>query len=227
MRFYFAREEAWCKRVAVTYFVAITVAHIPFAHSQAPKDFFDRGYANAPRVDGEQLQGDQSSGSQQSSAGSVSGRHPAGGRPNTNSQGPKVSGPPQQGAAAMRVVLYVSSKDKRHFEAVVRKAFQLAQKNQKIVVSEIYHIGDYRNVSDEITNEAKARKIFIAALPQVPPYLNVESSPAWLLRDAGGEHIVEGFLAIESCVSPEGLYQEPQRALVEEAATPTVGVKAF
>lgn len=220
MRFYFAREEAWCKWVAVTYFVAITVAQIPFAHSQAPKDFFDRGYANAPRVDGEHLQGEPSSGSQQSSAGKVSVRPPGGGVP-------KVSGTPQQGAAAMRVVLYVSSKDKRHFEAAVRKAFQLAQKNQKVVVSEIYHIGDYRNVSDEITNEAKARKIFITALPQVPPYLNVESSPAWLLRDVQGEHIVEGFLAIESCVSPEGLYQEPQRALVEEAATPTVGVKAF
>jgi hypothetical protein len=127
----------------------------------------------------------------------------------------------------MRVSLYVSSKDKPHFETVVRKALGLAEKNPGVIVTEIIHIGDYHNVSASIQDEIKAKKIFFASMVQVPTRYNVQDSPTWILRDAQGEHIVEGVVAIERCISPQGEYREPERSMFEVAPTPTMGVKSF
>lgn len=189
------------------------------AHSQSPKQFYDSGYARAPQVNGEAIAAPPAAGQ-------------SGGADSKSASSPPVSSEPHAaaqtpGATRTRVILYVSSKDRRHFELVMRQAFQLSSKRQDVTVAEIYHVGDYRNVSPQILNEAQARKIFLTAVSQVPSRLNVESSPAWILRDSRGEHIVEGFLGIESCVGPKGEYQEPERAIVEAPAGLTTGVKAF
>jgi hypothetical protein len=126
-----------------------------------------------------------------------------------------------------RITLYVASSDKKHFEEVMRIAFKVARGAPGVVMAEVYHIGDYRNVSDAIKNEAAARKIFMAPLVQPPKDLNLVSSPAWVMRDSTGVHIVEGLRSIERCIGPSGEYKEPEREIATEHATPTVGIKSF
>jgi len=126
-----------------------------------------------------------------------------------------------------RITLYVSSSDKKHFEEVMRVAFNVARTSPGVLMAEVYHIGDYRNVTDVIKNEAATRKIFMAPLVQPPKELNLVSSPAWVLRDGTGVHIVEGLRSIERCIAATGEYQEPEREMSTEHVTPTVGIKSF
>lgn len=127
----------------------------------------------------------------------------------------------------MRVTLYVSSKDKRHLNEVMRTAFKVAEKSPSVVMAEVYHVGDYRNVPESLQQEAAARKIFMTAIQQPPKNLNIISSPAWVLRDSNGIHIVEGIVAIDKCIGLNGEYKEPQGSMFQEPATPTIGVKSF
>jgi hypothetical protein len=96
-------------------------------------------------------------------------------------------------------------------------------------VTEVYHIGDHRNVSAAITDGVRAQKIYIGPLYNPPVDLNVESSPTWVLRDAltKSVHTVEGFIDIDKCVTAKGEYRPPERSMFEAPATPTIGVKGF
>jgi len=127
----------------------------------------------------------------------------------------------------MRVILYVSSKDKGHFEEVMRAAFKVTSKNPSVIITEVYHIGDHRNVSESIKQQAAARKIYMAAMQQPPKHLNIESSPSWVLREPRAMHIVEGVVAIDKCIDSNGGYRAPERSMFEEPASPTIGVKSF
>ena len=125
--------------------------------------------------------------------------------------------------------LYVASHDKRHFEQVMRKVFSLNVQNRGVRVTEVYHIGDERNVSAAIKDEATALKIYISPLYYPPTHHNVEFSPAWVLRDGltNSVHTVEGILEIDKCVTAQGEYRHPERSMFEAPAAPTIGVKGF
>jgi hypothetical protein len=127
----------------------------------------------------------------------------------------------------MRIALYVSSMDEKHLNDVLRTAFKVAEKYPSVVMAEIYHIGDYRHVSESLQREAAARKIFMTAIHQPPKNLNLITSPAWVLRDSQGIHIVEGVIAIDKCIDENGEYREPQGYMFQQPATPTIGVKSF
>ena len=96
-------------------------------------------------------------------------------------------------------------------------------------VTEVYHIGDQRNVSGTTTDDARAQKIYIGPLYHPPVDLNVESSPTWVLRDGltKSVHTVEGILEIDKCVTAKGEYRHPERSMFEAPAAPTIGVKGF
>jgi len=141
------------------------------------------------------------------------------------SQGGPPSGETQR--YRMRIALYVSSTDGKHLNEVLRTAFKVAEKYPSIVMAEIYHIGDYRNVSEALQQEAAARKIFMTAIQQPPKNLNLITSPAWVLRDSQGIHIVEGVVAIDKCIDENGEYREPQGYMFQQPTTPTIGVKSF
>jgi len=136
---------------------------------------------------------------------------------------------PQVTPYRLSVRLYVASHDKRHFEQVMRKVLSLNAQNRGMRVTEVYHIGDHRNVSAAITDDALAQKIYIGPLYHPPVDLNVESSPTWVLRDAltKSVHTVEGILEIDKCVTAQGEYRHPERSMFEAPAAPTIGVKGF
>lgn len=200
---------------------------LSLAQSGAPGTFYEKNFADAPKLGVESVKAPVDMPQQRQVESKNPNQAPAL-QPASVANG--KNGPQKSASAArsrMRVSLYVSSKDKHHFETVVRKALGLAEKNPGVVVTEIIHVGDYRNVSAAIQDEIRAKQIFFASMVQVPKRYNVQDSPAWILRDAQGEHIVEGVVAIERCISPQGEYREPERSMFEAAPKPTIGVKSF
>lgn len=207
--------------------VVATAPALSVAQSGAPGTFYEKNFAGAPKLGGESVNAPLDLPSQKRMESNNPNQAVAV-RPSA-ATGAQSSSEKSKSATRlrMRVSLYVSSKDKPHFETVVRKAFGLAEKNPGVIVTEIVHVGDYHNVSASIQEEIGAKKIFFASMVQVPTRYNVRDSPTWILRDAQGEHIVEGVVAIERCISPQGEYREPERSLFEVAPTPTMGVKNF
>jgi hypothetical protein len=199
---------------------------VPIAHSQSHSvgAFFEKDYAGSPKLRGDSLP-EQHAYTPAAAPKAVvqAPQQPSAGPP------PQQSGPPsgQEKQFRMRVTLYVSSKDKRHLEEAMRTAFKVAAKNPNVVMAEVYHIGDYRNVSETTKQEAAARKIFMMAIQQPPKNLNIVSSPAWVLRDRTGIHIVEGIQEIDKCIDLTGEYKEPKGSMFQEPPTPTIGVKSF
>lgn len=207
--------------------LSATVPSLSIAQSGAPGTFYEKNFADAPKLGVESVKAPLAIPSQVQI------------KPNRPHQAPAAqsasgssaqSGPEKPKSATrvrMRVSLYVSSHDKRHFETVVRKALGLSEKNPGVVVTEIIHVGDYRNVSAALKDEIAAKQIFFASMVQVPKRYNVQDSPAWILRDTQGEHIVEGVVPIERCITPQGEYKEPERSMFEVTPIPTMGVKSF
>ncbi len=200
------------------------------AQSQSPGAFYEKGFAGAPRVGGGEIPGPERYTPRPNSAIST----PEAAKESVKRE---VSGvkrePHAQGSEQthyrMLVKLYVASHDKRHFEQVMRKVFSLNVQNRGVRVTEVYHIGDERNVSAAIKDEATARQIYISPLYYPPTHHNVEFSPGWVLRDAltKSVHTVEGILDIDKCITAKGEYQHPEPSMFEAPATPTIGVKGF
>lgn len=202
----------------------IDLAPVAYSQSHSVGAFFEKDYAGAPKLRGDSLPEQQA---YTPVAGPKMGAQAAQQAPAAAL--PQAGAPPsgQNQKYRMRVTLYVSSKDKRHFEEVMRTAFKVAGKHPSVVMAEVYHVGDYRIVSEAIKQQAAARNIFMTAIQQPPKNLNVISSPAWVLRDGRGIHIVEGIVEIDKCIDLNGDYREPQGSMFQEPATPTVGVKSF
>lgn len=133
----------------------------------------------------------------------------------------------QQDVRKARATLYVNSLDKAHLENVMKKVVRLAERDSKVRVSEVFHIGDYRNVSQAMKDDMARFKIFFGAMPVVPPHLQATDSPTWVITDKGGVHIVEGILDIDKCIDRNGQYQQPERSMFEPTPAPTIGMEGF
>lgn len=209
----------------------ILVAAPVYAQPDQPRAFYEKNYAEAPQVGGETIKGSQVTAPRAPSSGSGKGRpeaHVQSSAAPVAADGNAASvSQPGNFRTVMRVTLYVSSKDKAHFEAVMHKALRLADGNPNARIGAIFHIGDYRNVSPTILQEAKAKKIFVMGLGQVPANLNVTSSPTWFLQNAEGEYVVEGASAIEKFIGRQGEYRVPERSMFEAPPKATVGVQGF
>ena len=213
--------------VALSIAVTVTMSH---AQPQVPGAFYEKDYAVAPRVGGGEMPPAQLYTPIPRGVTPVPvGAHTPAQRTGAASNAKGVPTSSQPTPYRMSVRLYVASHDKRHFEQVMRKVFSLNAHNRSMRVTEVYHIGDERNVSAAIKDDALAQKIYIGPLYHPPMDLNVESSPTWVLRDAltKSVHTVEGILDIDKCVTAKGEYRPPERSMFEAPATPTIGVKGF
>lgn len=213
--------------VALSIAAPVSVSH---AQPQAPGAFYEKDYAVAPRVGGGEMPTAQLyTPIPHGVTPAPGGAHTPAQRTVTPSTAKGVPTSAQPTPYRMSVRLYVASHDKRHFEQVMRKVFSLNAQNRNMRVTEVYHIGDQRNVSASITDDARAQKLYIGPLYHPPIDLNVESSPTWVLRDGltKSVHTVEGILDIDKCVTAKGEYRPPERSMFEAPATPTIGVKGF
>jgi hypothetical protein len=123
--------------------------------------------------------------------------------------------------------LYVNSLDKAHFESVMRKVVSFAERDSKMRVTQVFHIGDYRNVSQAIKDDMARNKIFLGAMPVVPPHLQATDSPTWVINDKSGTHIVEGILDIDKCIDKDGQYRQPEPSMFQPEPQPTMGMQGF
>ncbi len=207
--------------------IALAVSsHTALGEPGRPDAFYQKNFADAPKVGGEVMAAPESA----NTAAKDGQQRQHSGQSATTKQEGKAPLPQEGGKPAevrMILSLYVSSQTKGHFETAVREAFRVAETNRNIKLAEIYHVGDYRNVSPSIESEATAKGIVLVGLSQVPSIWPVKDSPVWILRDGNGEHVVEGLMQIERCITPQGEYKEPERSMFEAPATPTIGVKSF
>lgn len=188
--------------------------------SQPSPDFYEKNYAQAPNVAGERQQAPDSARGSRSGQSAVSSQ--GGGGSPTGATGGAAFGAE---APKMQVFLYVNSKDKSHFYTAFRKALKLQELNRYAVVRMIAHVGDYRNVTDEMKQQAAAKKILFFASPMVPADLGVTESPTWVLDDGQTQHIVEGLMNPEACIDSQGAYREPEKSIFEPKDTPAPAAK--
>lgn len=130
------------------------------AQSSSPSGFYQNNYAQAPEVNGQPLNPPRPplSASQIPNRGAANVRDAMG----TN---PRVAGGPQSQTASseaaekkINAMLYVNSRDKAHFESMIKEAIRVQDRSARIRVLGVYHVGDYRNVEpwvqDELKNDA-------------------------------------------------------------------------
>lgn len=210
----------------VAFTVALVVAGADaFANPAGPNDFFEKNFVTGESPTVQQIKPTPSIAIPGVPEGVAVPAHSF--LPPVAANGAPSQGGEQRREPRMRVTVYVSSKDKAHFETVAKRAFWLFDHNRYVWVSQIFHLGDYHNVSDTIKEDAKSRHMHIVGVNGMPPNIAATDSPTWVLRDKNGEHIVEGVFDIDKCIDKDGLYRAPERSMFEPEPTATVVVQGF
>lgn len=193
-----------------------------------PRDFYGKDYAAAPQVSHEPLHGEvvqkpqrsQRDGEEEREKGSsVTGENGEGDiGPSDTAEKEAVAAMQRQGGNVQRkkretvpsttLLLFVNSKDKQHLRSVLKKAVDVARKNDAFLAT-IFQLGDYRNVPEELAATLHSFGVSIIPLPTLPEDLAITQSPAWVFRSQAGVQVVEGTLAIEQFYDSEGNFKEP------------------
>jgi hypothetical protein len=197
--------------------VALVAGAFEAAADPAPREFYERNFAEAPEVAHEPLAGEVLSGKRDSAHAANTGSTIS----SSDVDGTKVSKrvvedhTQQQVAEDNRpfpssvISVYVNSKDAVHVKRVLIKALEVARKGD-VSLSAIFHIGDYRNIPAELAEELAAGGAAIYPLAQVPANLPISNSPAWIFQGRDGYRIVEGTLDVEQFYDSSGKFSEPQ-----------------
>lgn len=190
---------------------------------RAPKEFFEKHYADKPHTAGEQqpeYAGREKVATRAPVRSASAG--PSTTTPRVGREGGKVRGLQAQEKKRAQngfLTVYVNSADKQHFERVIESTLIIAQKAQFYVAS-VVHIGDYRNVSEAVEQDVKGMGIALHAAGSPPPSLGISRSPAWVLYTPQGIHIVEGVVQFERFMTPMGEFSQQQQ-VAPAPPTPT------
>ncbi len=116
------------------------------------------------------------------------------------------------------VVAYVNSRDREHFNRFVSAALKLHQVN-KVLLSLVLHIGDYRNVTADHKASLERAGITLQPLYAMPEHLATLKSPVWEVFSAGQPIYFSGVFDIGRFFAADGtLKKEP----VQEKASVSV-----
>ena len=118
------------------------------------------------------------------------------------------------------VELYVNSKDPQHVAKVLARVVSI-QKQGRLSIPFVYHIGDYSTIKPELKDQLRALKTRVIPLSRVPSDLQVQSSPSWVIVTTSGRHIVEGILGIERCINENGEFVDISKLPPDAAGIPT------
>ena len=196
--------------------------HSPFRATdvlaQSPKEFYTHDYAVAPGVgdNGEIPAREGSSLSSEIKPELLDNPDIHGGikrsnravNDNGNNSGSDVSGSKRR---KLLIHLVVNSRDKSHLDKVIEVALRLHDERLAFVGS-INHIGDYRNISDEVKSGLSRRGITLVAGPSLAVTPELSLSPAWDIYTQGGRHLVEGIIRVDSLINSFGEF-EPQQSI--------------
>lgn len=140
-------------------------------------------------------------------------------RPTPEQASPKVGTENKQLASVMpltdrtQALVYVNSSNKEHFDRVVAKVLAI-QKQRKIQIQAVIHIGDYRTISPNQRESLVKAGIFIVPATQLPEKLSVTQSPAWGImtpesREQGKAYVIEGYHDPEIFFNSLGRFEIP------------------
>lgn len=140
-------------------------------------------------------------------------------RPTPEQASPKVGTENKQLASVMpltdrtQALVYVNSSNKEHFDRVVAKVLAI-QKQRKIQIQAVIHIGDYRTISPNQRESLVKAGIFIVPATQLPEKLPVTQSPAWGImtpesREQGKAYVIEGYHDPEIFFNSLGRFEIP------------------
>jgi hypothetical protein len=194
----------------------------------APREFFERNYAEAPNVAQKPLKGEVLSITKAPLSDAESPSEIANTEASLQSADSSAEphDQPEQkedsrAFPATIVSVYVNSKDGAHLTRVLSKALQVKKKDD-VALTSIFHLGDYRNVPASLAEELEADGVVINPINEIPATLPISQSPAWLFQSRDGYRIVEGTLDIEQFYDELGNFREPVHFIdtSKEQATP-------
>lgn len=201
----------------------------------SPREFYGKDFASAPYVSNAPLQGEdvlkssqakQAADSEENSASGAVGAEEQGGADNVDAQA--IAAMQAQGGLQQRkkrdsvpattLMLFVSSIDKHHVRSVLKKAIEVAKKDEAFLTT-VFHIGDYRNIPDDLAATLDLYGVAVAPMPAPPEELALTQSPAWVFQNKDGVQIVEGAVDVEQFYDSEGNFKEPEKFIAQQAST--------
>jgi hypothetical protein len=203
----------------------------PFIAASAdpdPREFYNRNFAAVPEVAQKPLAGEVV-GSKRNPASSNASAHTASederSNPPTGGSGlaaPGTAGPTKRRSVFPSTMLsvYVNSKDSEHLKRVLEKALAVAKRDHAYLTN-VYHIGDYRNVPADLARKIREAGVHMYPLSAIPSDFPISQSPAWIFHGKDGYRIVEGTLDIEQFYDSSGSFKEPQNFTDTSNAQPT------
>jgi len=175
---------------------------IAFAQPASPREFYPQDFASAPGGGGAASPGAPQRAPKRRPTPLRAVEQPAGqpaGVPQAQVQrrGPRVI-----------AYVYVNSADPAHLRSVIESVVRLSDSKLGLV-STVYHVGDYRNISPEIAGALARRGIILFAATSVYQPEPITASPAWFVSTPKGYHIIEGVVRLEELFNPFGEFEPP------------------
>lgn len=207
----------------------------------SPREFYGKDFASAPHVSNAPLQGEdvlkssqpkQAADPEENSAPGAVGAEEQGGADNVESQA--IAAMQSQGGLQQRktrdsvpattLMLFVSSMDKQHVRSVLKKAIEVVKKDDAFLTT-VFHIGDYRNIPEELATILDLYGVAVAPMPAPPEELALTQSPAWVFQNKEGVQIVEGAMDVEQFHDSEGNFKESENFIVNQASAEPSEIK--
>jgi len=110
-------------------------------------------------------------------------------------------------------IVFVNSINKQHFDQVITRILTV-QRQGKIRIVSVAHIGDYRNVDKKQIEALKHVGIIFGAVSELPQGLPADTSPAWGVmtpesRKKKAAYIIQGYLEPELFFNQAGNFEIP------------------
>jgi len=178
-------------KVTLSRYVLIVLA---LAHTAAAQEFYPKNFVQEQRSQGTPQQAKQQTAPQQPST------------PN-----PLAAVMPLK--EKIQALVYVNSSNKEHFDRVITRVLAI-QRQRKIHIYAVMHLGDYRNIDPKQQQELSNAGIIVAALTNLPEKLPVTKSPTWGMMTAesrvqGLAYLIEGYMEPELFFNQIGQFEIP------------------
>ncbi len=213
--------------------IAITASASIAGADPGPREFYGKDFASAPRVSNAPLQGEEVHKSSQSAKAAdaeqrnekdLDGiKEPVAADDAEQkviaamqAQGGLGQRKQRDGSSATTLLLFVSSLDKQHVRSVLKKAIEVVKKDEAFLTT-VFHIGDYRNIPEELAATLDLYGVAVVPMPAPPEDLGFTQSPAWVFQNKEGVQIVEGAVDIEQFHDGDGNFKEPENFIVKQA----------
>jgi hypothetical protein len=113
----------------------------------------------------------------------------------------------------LQAIVYVSSSNKEHFDRVIARVLAV-QKQRKIHIFSVAHLGDYRNVDPKQQQDLTNAGIVLTAITRLPEKLPTTKSPTWGVMTPESRaqriaYVIEGYMEPELFFNQAGQFEIP------------------